>query len=73
MYSATLSLTSALDGQSHAPVETGYPLYWRLGGLQAGLDGCENSAPTGIFFIILLHSVLRPFLIILIVLHFAYT
>jgi hypothetical protein len=55
MYSATLSLTSALDGQSHAPVdlppvETGYPLYWRLGGLQAGQDGCENSAPTGIFF-----------------------
>jgi len=52
-YSSTLSLTSALDGvggQRHAPValtprKTRYLLYRRLGGAQAGLDGCGKSRP----------------------------
>ena len=50
-YSSTLSLTSALDGvggQRHDPAtllpgKTRYPLYRRLGGPKAGLDGCRKS------------------------------
>ena len=53
MYSSTLSLTSALDGvggQHHAavalpPGKTRYPLYSRLDGSRAGLDGYGKSRP----------------------------
>jgi hypothetical protein len=49
--SYTLSLTSALDGvcgQRHVPAalppgKTSYPLYRRLGGPRAYLDGCRKS------------------------------
>jgi len=49
----SLSLTSSLDGvggQRHAPAalspgKSRYPLYKRLGGPNAGLDGCEKSRP----------------------------
>jgi len=51
IYNYTLSLTSALDGvdgQRHTPAavvtgKTRYPLYGRLGGPKAGLDGCGKS------------------------------
>ena len=50
-YSSTLSLTSVLDGvgdQRHAPAalppgKTRYPLYRRLVGHRAVLDGCGKS------------------------------
>jgi hypothetical protein len=52
-YSATLSLTSALDGvggqrrnpAAFPPRKTRYQLYRRLVGPKAGLDGCGISPP----------------------------
>ena len=52
MYSSTLSSTSALYGvcgqrhpQAVLPLETTRYSYRRLGGPQAGLDGCGKSRP----------------------------
>ena len=54
MHSSILSLTSAMDGGGWLTLhlgrfpsgkETRYTLYRRLGGPQAGLDGCGKSRP----------------------------
>jgi len=52
MYISTLSLTSAVGGQRHAPAalpleKTQYPLYRKLGGPQVWV-GTENLTPTRI-------------------------
>jgi len=52
-YSFTLPLTSPLvgvAGQRHAPAalprgKTRYPLYRKMGGPRAGVDGCGKSRP----------------------------